>query len=116
MDNLKKENEKPVILPKCKFADSESSNIINYFYYDATGISTKKIYIPDTTALNKVIADWHIQGVKFVGFIHSHSEDKKFLSRLDIKYAQKIKSYCSMSEVLMVIYLPADNTFHQYCI
>ena len=94
----------------------ETNNLVNYFYHDSTGISTKKIYIPDTMALNKVIDDWHTQGIKFVGFIHSHSEDRKFLSRLDIKYAQKIKSYGSMSEVLMVIYLPADNTFHQYCI
>lgn len=94
----------------------ESNDVINHFHHDATGTSTKKIYVPDIIALNKVIADWHTQGIKFVGFIHSHSAGKKFLSRLDIKYAQKIKSYCAMSEVLMAIYLPADKTFHQYCI
>ena len=94
----------------------EEIGVVNHFYYDVTGTSTDRNYIPDTTALNKVIADWHAQGIKFAGFVHSHSAEKPELSRLDVRYSEKIKRYCSMTEILMVIYIPEDKTFYKYVV
>lgn len=88
--------------------------IVTEFHHDSTGITSARNYIPDTDSLNEVLRDWHCQGIKFVGFVHSHHINKKNLSTLDINYAKKIKKYCKLDEVLMVIYLPSDKTFHQH--
>jgi len=88
--------------------------LVTEFHFDNTGVTAKRIYVPDTERLNVVICEWSLRGIKFVGFVHSHSEGKKNLSAVDIHYAEKIKRYCALSEILMLLYLPADESFHQY--
>ena len=91
-----------------------NGNVVSEFHHDNTGTTTERNYIPDIDSLNAVLRDWKRRGIEFVGFVHSHHADKKNLSKLDIKYAQKIKNHCGLSEILMIIYLPNDRTIHQY--
>ncbi len=95
---------------------TDDSGIVTNFYHDTGGISTKKNYIPDVKNLNEVIDAWSKRGIKFVGFVHSHSKNKSKLSAADIDYAEKIKSTCHLTEILMLLYLPATKTFYQYII
>ena len=91
-----------------------AGRVVSEFYHDSTGTTTERNYIPDIDSLNKVLRDWKRRGIEFVGFVHSHHADNKNLSNVDIKYAKKIKGYCGLSEILMLIYLPEDRTIHQY--
>ena len=65
-------------------------------------------------SLNVVIREWSLRGIEFAGFVHAHPPNKKNLSAVDIHCAEKIKRYCALSEILMLLYLPADDAFHQY--
>lgn len=87
---------------------------VTEFYHDNTGKTTARNYTPDIDSLNMVLRDWKRCGIEFVGFVHSHPPNKKTLSNIDIKFAKKIKTHCGMNEILMLIYLPADESFHQY--
>ena len=91
-----------------------AGRVVSEFHHDSTGTTTARNYIPDTDSLNSVLRDWQRRGIEFVGFVHSHRADKKNLSKLDIRYAEKIKTHCGMSEILMLIYLPDDKTIHKY--
>ena len=90
------------------------NRVVTEFHHDSTGVTTKRIYVPDTESLNAVIREWNLRGIEFVGFVHSHSAGKKNLSAVDVRCAEKIKRYCALSEVLMLLYLPADESFYQY--
>ena len=81
------------------------------FYHDVTGKTTKTNYIPDVCKLNSVINEWSKKGIRFVGFVHSHRKNRLDLSKTDVIYAKRIKSHCNMSEILMVIYAPDNNSF-----
>ena len=90
--------------------------IITDYYYDITGHTTAMNYTPDINTLNSVIRQWHIRGIDFIGFVHSHSACKKTLSLVDIRYAEKIKSYCGLTKIFMLLFIPTDQSFHQYII
>lgn len=90
--------------------------IVTRFYYDSTGTTTKFLYIPDVKKLNAVIQDWANEGISFAGFVHTHPEGIEKLSSRDIEYAQKIKIQCSLSHILMLLYIPAKEKFFQYVI
>lgn len=95
---------------------ADERGIVTEFYWDNTGITTEKRYTPDVAVLNEVISEWAKASVGFVGFVHSHPSSTFWLSATDTVYAKKIKSVCGMSEVLMLIYIPADGEFFQYVI
>ena len=88
--------------------------MVSEFYHDSTGTTDARNYIPDIDSLNAVLRDWNRRGIKFVGFVHSHPPNKENLSKPDKKYANKIKTYCGMDEILMLIYLPDLQTIYQY--
>ena len=90
------------------------NRLVTEFHHDNTGVTTKRIYVPDTESLNAVIRQWSLRGIEFAGFVHAHPPNKKNLSAVDIHYAEKIKKYCALSEILMLLYLPADESFYQY--
>lgn len=90
------------------------NRLVTEFHFDNTGVTTKRIYVPDTESLNEVIREWSLRGIEFAGFVHAHPPNKKTLSVVDIRYAEKIKRHCALSEILMLLYLPADDSFHQY--
>lgn len=94
----------------------DENGIVTKFYYDSTGITSKLRYIPDVKKLNTVIENWTTEGVSFVGFVHTHPKGAEKLSELDIEYAEKIKAQCSLSEILMLLYIPAEEKFLQYVI
>ena len=94
----------------------DETGIVTKFYYDSTGITAKLRYIPDVKKLNAVIQNWATEGVSFVGFVHTHHKGAEKLSALDIEYAEKIKKQCSLSEILMLLYIPAEEKFLQYVI
>lgn len=95
---------------------SSTNKIITDYYYDITGHTTAMNYTPDIDTLNGVIRQWHIRGIDFIGFVHSHSACKKTLSLVDIRYAEKIKSYCRLTKIFMLLFIPTDQSFHQYII
>lgn len=88
--------------------------IVTKFHYDSTGITTKIRYTPDVNALNKVIREWADAQIEFIGFVHSHPQSESRLSPGDITYAMRIKESCMIPEILMVIYIPSEEAFHQY--
>ena len=90
--------------------------VVTRFYNDSTGITTKSRYIPDVKKLNAVIQNWALEGVSFIGFVHTHPKGAEKLSPLDIEYTQKIKTQCNLSEILMLLYIPAEEKFLQYLI
>ena len=92
----------------------DETNTIVKFYFDCTGRSTAHRYIPDVKTLNRVISEWYNDKIFFIGFVHSHSQGREQLSPCDIHYAEKIKTACDMTEILMSIYLPNKKSFYQY--
>ena len=89
---------------------------VTAFHFDSTGRTERSTYTPDVGSLNRVIADWAENGIEFVGFVHSHPKEDCKLSKTDIEYADKIKKVCSMSLILMVIYLPDTEEIYPYVI
>lgn len=92
----------------------DETNTVVKFHFDSTGRSTAHRYIPDVKTLNRVIDEWYDSGIFFIGFVHSHAQARNQLSPCDIRYAEKIKTACGMTEILMLIYLPNKKSFHQY--
>ena len=95
---------------------SNTNKIITDYHHDITGQTTARNYTPDINKLNNVILQWHLHGIEFIGFVHSHSAYKKTLSLVDIRYAEKIKRCCGLTEILMLLFIPNDQSFHQYII
>ena len=93
---------------------SNENRVVTEFHHDDTGRTTARTYTPDTDKLNKVIREWSQRGITFVGFVHSHPPNRVRLSSVDVRYAKKIKSCCGMSEILMLLYLPSDDSFYQF--
>lgn len=92
----------------------DETDTVVKFHFDRTGRSTAHRYIPDVKTLNRVIGEWYNSGIFFIGFVHSHAQGRDQLSPCDIRYAEKIKTACGMTEILMLIYLPDKKSFHQY--
>lgn len=91
-----------------------SSRVVTKFYYDSTGTTTKTQYIPDVQRLNSILRQWAAAQIRFVGFVHSHPKGKEKLSSCDLTYAKEIKEKCSLSEILMLLYIPDEEKFIQY--
>ena len=94
----------------------DENRIVTKFYNDSTGITTKLRYIPNVQKLNAVIQNWAKENISFIGFVHTHPKGAEKLSSRDVEYAEKIKLQCSMSEILMLLYIPAEDKFFQYVI
>jgi len=68
----------------------DNGRTIDHYYFDSTAYTTAGTYTPNIDAVNKVVARWNDQGIRFVGFIHSHPKGNTAPSAEDIKYAKKI--------------------------
>lgn len=90
------------------------NRVVTEFHHDSTGCTTARTYSPDTETLNRVISEWSQRGITFVGFVHSHPPNRNKLSAVDIRYAEKIKRYCGMTKILMLLYLPSEDSFYQF--
>ena len=91
-----------------------SSRVVTKFYYDSTGTTTKTQYIPDVQRLNSILRQWAAAQIRFGGFVHSHPKGKEKLSSCDLSYAKEIKGKCSLSEILMLLYIPDEKKFIHY--
>lgn len=91
-----------------------AGRMVTEFHHDSTGKTIARNYTPDIDSLNAVLRDWKRCGIEFVGFVHSHPPNKVNLSKVDIKYAKKIKTHCGLNEILMLIYLPDTQMVYQY--
>ena len=94
----------------------DNTNTVVKFHYDITGVTHRHNYIPDVDKLNKVINEWAELQIEFIGFVHSHGSGKFNLSSTDIKYAKKIKDFCNIPEILMLLYIPDEDIFYQYIV
>ena len=91
-----------------------SNRVVTKFYHDSTGITTKTHYIPDVQRLNSILRQWAAEEIRFIGFVHSHPKGKEKLSSCDLSYAKEIKEKCSLSKILMLLYIPNEEKFIQY--
>ena len=92
----------------------DNNRIVTKFYHDSTGTTTKTQYIPDVQRLNSILRQWATAEIRFIGFVHSHPKGKEKLSSCDLNYAKEIKKKCSLSEILMLLYIPDEEKFIQY--
>ena len=95
---------------------SNTNKIITDYHHDITGQTTARNYTPDINKLNNVILQWHLHGIEFIGFVHSHPKGYKYLSPRDFEYANEIKKACEMSEILMlIIFLKLKSSINILC-
>ena len=92
----------------------DNSRVVMKFYHDSTATTTKTQYIPDVQRLNSILRQWAAAQIRFVGFVHSHPKGREKLSSCDLSYAKDIKEKCSLSEILMLLYIPDEKKFIQY--
>lgn len=92
----------------------DNNRVVKKFCYDLTGTTTKTQYIPDVQRLNSILRQWATAEIRFIGFVHSHPKGKEKLSSCDLSYAKDIKEKCSLSEILMLLYIPDEKKFIQY--
>lgn len=69
---------------------------ISAFTFDDTG--EENTYLPNENNLNNAIRKWNSEGIRFVGFIHSHL-DRNRLSYADIEFA---KEFISLNEIASI--------------
>ena len=109
------EIESALVLPEMGgILGIDKTKTVVKFYHDSTGRSTAHRYFPNIETLNKVIAEWYNAEINFIGFVHSHRAGLTKLSPCDLRYSEKIKSFCRMNEILMLLYIPDAKTFYQY--
>ena len=114
-ETVRKQIEQTLILPEMGgILGTNEKNLVTAYHHDTTGRTTTRTYTPDITSLNEVIIEWSQSEIDFIGFVHSHPPNKTELSIIDIRYAEKIKVCCEMTEILMLLYIPADKSFYQY--
>jgi proteasome lid subunit RPN8/RPN11 len=66
---------------------------ITHFFYDARASRSAAVYSPDTETINNLLADeWNPDGIRLLGFVHSHPPGMWQPSRGDEIYAEKILS------------------------
>lgn len=96
---------------------SSKEGKITHYHFDVSGrITENNEYVPDVSALNKVLIKWHQEGIRFAGFVHSHVYPARNLSPVDIEYAERIVEVCGLDHILMLLYLPKTKEFIEYII
>ena len=75
---------------------------ITSFYYDSQAKCTFNEYVPSTIILDKVLDEWDEKGIEFIGFVHSHTPNRKCLSPSDIEYAIKVLEVFDEMEYLII--------------
>ena len=64
---------------------------ITEFYFDETGKSSSTGYAPDVVAINNMLVnDWMPNGILMVGIVHSHANQNKIPSCMDVEYGIRI--------------------------
>ena len=77
---------------------------ISKFYYDSSAICSFNEYIPDTVNLDLVIDAWSKTDIDFIGFVHSHTPNRKTLSPSDKEYAVKVLEVSPSKLILLESY------------
>lgn len=63
---------------------------ISHFHFDEKGTCNAAAYSPDTDTLNKLLDDWNREGIRLLGFVHSHPNYFDHPSFGDEQYAREI--------------------------
>ena len=92
------------------------NRIVTEFHFDNLGVTEDHRYIPNIITLNEIICIWQSKQVEFIGFVHSHPKGRNKLSLIDIDCAKRIKESTNMQEILMLLYIPEEEQYHQYVI
>jgi len=88
---------------------SNNGSIVDHFYFDQSAHTTGSTYSPDTEALNRVISEWNDNGIRLVGFIHSHPRGSSSPSNEDHKYGIRIMKALGMKNFFMPIVNVSDR-------
>jgi molybdopterin/thiamine biosynthesis adenylyltransferase len=64
---------------------------VTHFHFDGLAKTSGTAYSPDTEGLNRVLVeDWNTQGVRLLGFVHSHPTSVRKPTTGDLAYAADI--------------------------
>ncbi len=78
------------------------------FYFDNGGVTTSSTYTPNQKRINNLFKnDWNPNGIRMLGFPHSHPGSHGYISKGDIEYATNILSNVDDCNILWV---PIINT------
>lgn len=88
----------------------ESEGRINSFYFDKTGISDLKSYIPDVRTLNYILTLWKKQNISFIGLVHTHKRNK-YLSASDLHYGKEIADSFKKNIIMGIFVVETQELF-----
>lgn len=87
------------------------TGVVTHFLFDEWAATTAVTYSPDTSVLNHVLSEWNEQGIRLMGFVHSHPGSMGYPSTGDRIYAARIlNAIPSLPYLLLPIVLPETAT------
>ncbi len=90
------------------FGGAESDGITSSFHFDKSSQTSAVTYTPDHQHLNHIFkTEWNPNGIRLMGFVHSHPGRMSQPSRGDEVYAERILSAITDMKIL---WLPIVNT------
>lgn len=75
---------------------------ISHFHFDEKGTCNPAAYSPDTETLNALLDEWNREGIRLLGFVHSHPNYIDHPSFGDEQYAKEILAANSELPALLV--------------
>ena len=73
------------------------------FVFDGGAESSSEFYVPDAAFLNREIARWRREDIRFFGMAHSHLRGRKKLSYSDIEYARRVMESMALEKLYMLL-------------
>lgn len=95
----------PNVPPEVGGIIGASNDVIDAVFFDSGLYQDRMaIYTPNVNRINKVIAQWKKDDIRFLGLFHSHPKFQEVLSSGDIEYIRSIMF--SMPENVNELYFP----------
>lgn len=63
---------------------------VSHFFYDGKAKTSGSAYTPDIGTVNAVLDQWNAQGIRLMGFVHSHPDSLMRPSWADEEYAARM--------------------------
>lgn len=81
----------PLVPPEMGGIIGERNGIVCKFFADSAAQTTDRLeYQPNVELLNRVIADWEKENVRFCGIFHTHDLAQVSLSTADLHYIKQV--------------------------
>ena len=92
-----------------------SGNVVSCFHFDTLAATDANSYDPDTSSLNEVIQSWQLDGVHFLGIVHSHHQFPLYPSTNDLAYARDILKLNrrALKQIIFVLIIFPFTTFEE---